>query len=135
MMKTLLLALLATLSLSASDIAAFAQKMSYETVYTQAIEKAKAEDKKVMLLMVTNYCPWCRKFEKRTLVKEEVNSLVHKDYIPLILNREKGEFPQKFLTKRIPVVIFIDPYKEEALHESLGFKNVSDFVKELKIIK
>jgi len=134
-MKTLLLVLLTALTLSASEIAVFAQKMSYETDYKAALAKAKDQDKKLMLVMVTNYCPWCRKFEKRTLVKEEVNTLVHKKYVPLILNREKGEFPKKFFTKRIPVVIFIDPSKEEAIHESLGYKNVSDFVKELKSIK
>lgn len=134
-MKIIILTLLAALILSASDIAEFAKKMSYETEYTTAMQKAIKSDKKLMLVMVTNYCPWCRKFEKRTLLKEEVNALVHKDYVPLILNREKGEFPKKFYTKRIPVVLFIDPNKEETVHESLGYKNVSDFVKELKSIK
>jgi len=127
--------LLMGLTLSASDISEFAGKMSYETEYKIALKKAIKADKKLMLVMVTNYCPWCRKFEKRTLLKEEVNTLIHKDYVPLILNREEGAFPKKFHTKRIPVVLFIDPLKEEVVHKSLGYKNVSDFVKELKSIK
>jgi hypothetical protein len=130
-MKTVILTLLTALTLSASDIEAFAQKMSYETDYNTALQKAKASKKHMMFVMVTNYCPWCRKFEKRTLVKDEVNSIVQKNYIPLILNREKGAFPKKFFTKRIPVVMFIDPNSEEVVHESLGYKNVKDFVKEL----
>ncbi|PHR55109.1 MAG: thioredoxin [Arcobacter sp.] len=130
-MKKLLLILLVTLSLSASDIAEFAQKMSYETDYKVAIQKAKESNKQVMFVMVTNYCPWCRKFEKRTLVKDEVNSIVQKKYIPLILNREKGEYPKKFYTKRIPVVIFIDANKEEIIRESLGYKKVKAFIEEL----
>lgn len=131
-MKTLLFILLATLTLSASDIAEFSQQMSYETDYTVAIQKAKKSNKKVMFVMVTNYCPWCRKFEKRTLTKDEVNSIVHKKYVPLILNREKGEYPKQFYTKRIPVVMFIDPTSEEKIRESLGFKKVKEFIEELK---
>ena len=130
-MKKILLGLLVVLTLSASDIDAFAQKMSYETDYKVALEKAKKSNKQVMFVMVTNYCPWCRKFEKRTLVKDEVNSIVQRKYVPLILNREKGEYPKKFYTKRIPVVIFIDPNKEEKIRESLGYKKVKEFVEEL----
>ena len=131
-MKAVLISLLIVFSLGASEIAEFAQKMSYETDYKVALQKAKETNKEVMFVMVTNYCPWCRKFEKRTLVKEEVNALVHKKYVPLILNREKGEYPKQFFTKRIPVVMFIDPSNEEKVRESLGFKNVKDFVKELE---
>ena len=105
--------------------------MSYETDYKVALEKAKKSNKQVMFVMVTNYCPWCRKFEKRTLVKDEVNLLVHNKYIPLILNREKGEYPKKFYTTRIPVVMFIDPNKEEKIRESLGYKKVKEFIEEL----
>ena len=130
-MKKLLLALIIALSLNASEIAEFAQKMSYETDYKVAIQKAKDTNKQVMFVMVTNYCPWCRKFEKRTLIKEEVNSLVQKKYVPLILNREKGEYPKQFYTKRIPVVMFIDANKEEVVRESLGYKKVEAFMQEL----
>jgi len=130
-MKVVLMSLLITLTLGASEIAEFAQKMSYETNYAVALQKAKEQKKELMFVMVTNYCPWCRKFEKRTLVKEEVNTLVHKKYVPLILNREKGKYPKKFFTKRIPVVMFINTNTEETIHESLGFKNVKDFLVEL----
>jgi len=131
-MKKLLIFLLTTLVLGASEVSEFAQNMSYETDYKLALQKAKAQNKGLMFVMVTNYCPWCRKFEKRTLIKEEINTLVHQKYVPLILNREKGEYPQKFFTKRIPVVMFIDPNSEEKIGESLGFKNVKDFMKVLE---
>ena len=65
--------------------------------------------------------------------KDGVNALAHNDYGPFILYREKGEFPQRFFTKRIPVVIFFDPDKEESIDESLDYKNVSDFVKKYKV--
>ncbi|MDF1881832.1 thioredoxin family protein [Sulfurimonas sp. MAG313] len=130
-MKLLLLVLITMVSLGASEISEFAQTMGYETSYKVAIQKAKQSNKEVMFVMVTNYCPWCRKFEKRTLVKEKVNLIVHKKYIPLILNREKGNYPKQFYTKRIPVVMFINPNNEEKIKESLGYKKVKDFVIEL----
>ena len=102
-MRLILLALLSTLLLSASDIANFAKEMQYETVYDVAKARAIKEKKPIMLVMVTHYCPWCRKFERRTLKKESINKRIHKEFIPLILNREAKKYPKQFYTPRIPV--------------------------------
>ncbi len=65
----------------------FASEMKYETNYDAAVVKSKKLQKNIMLVLVSNFCPWCRKFEQRVLLKNEVNDLIQKNYIPLILNK------------------------------------------------
>jgi len=47
-----------------------------------------------MLVLTTNYCPWCLKFETNVLQKEEVNHAVHEKYVPLVLNHDEKKFPE-----------------------------------------
>lgn len=114
--------------LSAGPIEHFAGGNGYETVYETAIAKALKTKRPVMLVMVTNYCPWCRKFEKRTLRDPDVNRTVQRRFVPLILNREKHAFPVQFDTPRIPIVTIVDPLKEEALRSSMGYLNREEFL-------
>ena len=106
--------------------------MFYETNYDEAIKKGKKLHKNIMLVLVANYCPWCRKFEQRVLIKKEVNDLVQKNYIPLIINRETKKFPKKFDKSFTPIVHFID-YKTEKSNASIvGYNNKDNFVYLLK---
>jgi len=131
-MRKLILIMLMFLSLYADDISVFAQKMGYETSYEEAVHKAKSEKKNLMFLLVTHYCPWCIKFEKKTLSSARIDKMIHEKYVPLILNRQKGKFPKKFDSKRIPTVFFIDPKNETLLYQSVGYKNRKDFAQELQ---
>ena len=128
MMKKLLLILVSSLTLYAGSIEDFAKQMEYETVYEKAVSKAKAEGKDLMLVMVTHYCPWCRKFERDTLSKKSINDLVSKKYIKLILNREERKFPTKFDTLRIPTTFFISVKGEKLIYKEMGYKTKKEFL-------
>ena len=60
----------------------FASEMKYETNYEEAVKKSKKLHKNIMLVLVSNYCPWCRKFEQRVLLKNKVNNLIQKKLYP-----------------------------------------------------
>lgn len=110
----------------------FAAIMGYETDYAVALAKAKKEDKELMLVLVTNYCPWCRKFEANILQKPEVDKAVKAKYIPLILNRDEKKFPEKFTSSFTPVIYFIDAKREESLHKVVGYNNREEFLELIK---
>jgi len=132
----LLMTLLAVLiSLQAGSIEDFAIKNGYETSYTQAIAKAKSENKTLMLVMVTHYCPWCRKYEKNTLSKKSIKSLILKNYVPLIVNRQEHKFPDKFDTPRIPTTFFINPHNEGLIYSEMGYKTKSEFLEMQKRVQ
>ena len=106
--------------------------MGYETNYQAALAKAKKEHKNLMLVLTTNYCPWCRKFETNVLHKEEVNQEIHKNYVPLILNRDEKQFPAQFTSTFTPVIYFIDAGNEKILHKVTGYSQREEFLFLLK---
>ena len=110
----------------------FAQAMHYETNYDIALKRAKKEHKNIMLVLVANFCPWCRKFEQRVLLKKEVDLLVQKNYIPLIINKEKGGFPKALDRAFTPIVHFIDYKTAKSYATSIGYNNREEFLYLLK---
>jgi hypothetical protein len=110
----------------------FAQMMRYETDYQTALQKAKKTGKNLMLVLTTNYCPWCRKFETNVLQKEEVNRAVHEKYVPVVLNRDEKQFPAKFTSTFTPVIYFIDATDEKVLHKVTGYSQREEFLHLLK---
>jgi len=105
-----------------------AVELGYETNYAKAVAKAKREHKNVMLVLVANYCPWCRKFEEQVLRKQEVNKLVHQQYVPVILNKEKDPYPQEFNLSFTPIVQFIDPNTQKSYHRVVGYNEREAFL-------
>ncbi len=127
-MKTILITLVLSVSLFAMNYKDFAKQMNYETDYKVAVEKAKKENKELMLFMVANFCPWCIKFEKKVLKKEAINTQIHKKYVPLILNREEGKFPEQFKTEMIPTAYFVDAKSEKVSQKIVGYHNRATFI-------
>lgn len=106
----------------------FAKALGYETSYEKAVAKAKKLKKNIMMVLVSNYCPWCRKFEQRVLLKKDVHTLVKENYIPLILNKEKDSFPKEYNLSFTPLVYFID-YKTLKSYETVvGYNKKDDFM-------
>ncbi|MFT5660659.1 MAG: thioredoxin-related protein [Sulfurimonas sp.] len=110
----------------------FAQEMGYETSYKVAVKKAKKSKKDILLFVVTNHCPWCRKFEQRVLVKKTVNDLVQKNYIPLILNKDKDSFPKEFHNPFSPVIHFVDFKSLKSYETVVGYNNRQEFLHLIK---
>lgn len=124
----ILLTLTLLLTFANASIDSFAKKMSYETSYEKALKRAKLEKKDIMFVLVTNYCPFCRKFEKRSLSSEEIDKIVKANYIPLIINRETHNFPKRFESERIPATYFVN-YKDDTKFEiHLGYRPKKDFI-------
>lgn len=121
-----------TLTLFASPQTA--QKLGYHTDYHKAVVIAKKEQKPVMLVVVTSYCPWCRKFERKTLAAETIAAEVSSKFVPVIVdrNKDKESFPKKFQTPRIPTVFFVDPDDETEFWETIGYVKKSEFSAALK---
>jgi thioredoxin-related protein len=116
----------------AVDKKSFASATGYETNYDAALKRAKKEKKNIMLVLVSNYCPWCLKFEERVLLKKDVNTMIHKKYIPLIINKDKEPFPKRFDKAFTPVVHFIDYKTEQSYASVAGYHNRDEFLYLLK---
>lgn len=133
-MKKIFLFLAMSVLLFGDGYKEFAQSMQYETNYEKALGKAKAEGKNLMVLIITNYCPWCAKFEKKTLSDAQIDAMVKSGYIPLIINKEEKNFPSFLNAPMVPTTFFIDAKSQKILHESVGFSSKADFETLLKAL-
>jgi len=127
-MKALIILTILSTLMFAQTLEEFAAKYHYETDYNVALQKAKKAHKFVFFVMVTNYCPWCRKYEKRTLSDEKVNEEIQKRFIPLILNREKGAFPEQFKTPIVPVTYIVNHRDGSIVKKEMGYKGKKDLL-------
>lgn len=106
--------------------------MNYEISYEKAQEKALKENKPIMMMVGQTGCPYCNKFELKTLIEDEINDLVKKDFIPLTVLRDIDIFPKEFMTKGVPTVLFIDPKEQTAFYKSFGYKSKKEYTVELE---
>lgn len=107
-------------------------KMNYEISYEKALNKARDSNKPILMVVGQEGCPWCNKFEIKTLTKKSINDMVQKSFIPLSVIRYKDVYPKKFEPKGVPTVLFIDPNKQEAFYKSFGYKSKREYEIELE---
>ncbi|QOY55527.1 thioredoxin family protein [Candidatus Sulfurimonas marisnigri] len=128
-MKIFITTLLFITSLLGARIDEFAKEVGYLRDYNSALKIAKKENKMIMLVVVADYCPWCKKFERKTLQSLSISTKIKKDFIPAIVDkyREKEHYPKKYNSSAIPGVFFIDPNTENSIYKSISYVNKKDF--------
>lgn len=80
-----------------------------------AVAKAKAENKHVLIQVGGNWCSWCIKFHKFATTEPKVDSIIKADYVYMLLNYSKEnknldvlktlQYPQRF---GYPVFVVLD---------------------------
>lgn len=80
-----------------------------------AIARAKAENKHVLIQVGGNWCSWCIKFHKFATTEFKIDSIIKSDYVYLLLNYSKEnknldvlktlQNPQRF---GFPVFVILD---------------------------
>ncbi|MBL6973566.1 MAG: thioredoxin family protein [Sulfurimonas sp.] len=132
-MKTLFL-LLFSLTLFAAHIDNFAKEMNFHRDYNTALSQAKKENKMLVMVLGADYCPWCRKFENKTLNSALVKPYLQKEVITLVVDKKFDieSFPKKFTTQYTPRVFYINPSNEDILHDTFGYIKKKDFMKDLQ---
>ncbi len=127
-MKYIFVFLFLLVSLNASSNK-FIEKMAYETNYLVALEKAKKENKQLMMVGSTKSCPWCRKMERQTLSKNNIANFIKENFIALSVDQELKNYPAKYEIKVVPSIFFINPKDETVILKVLGYKSKKEFKK------
>ncbi|MFT5660321.1 MAG: thioredoxin-related protein [Sulfurimonas sp.] len=128
MKKLFLLLLLSSLVFSA-NIDHFAKEMQFQRDYKTALSQAQKENKVLMMVVSSDYCPWCRKFENRTLKSPLIQPRLNKELVTLVVDSkyDVDSFPEKYKTKYTPYVFFINPKDESILTKSVGYTKKKEF--------
>jgi len=114
-MKKFLLLLFFISSLWSSDI-------HWPSDYKEALFQAKKEHKLVYILITSDACQWCRKFESTTLQNTQIKKRLFKNYVPIHLSRDRNQIPKKFKTAPVPRHYFTNA-EGKILYSSLGYRD------------
>lgn len=104
----------------------YASLFDFTDDYNEALKQAQKEKKNIYMLVTSDYCRWCRKFEDTTLEDEQLIELMQKKYVLLHITRSRDYIPEKYVAKKVPKHFFLDP-KGEVIHSVLGYWNAEDF--------
>ncbi|NPA59998.1 MAG: thioredoxin family protein [Epsilonproteobacteria bacterium] len=94
--------------------------------YDEAIKVAKKEHKSLYILITSETCRWCRKFESTTLEDEAVIDDLTKRYVLVHLDRDYSFLPDFVKVKRVPKHYFVTNDSKE-IYSFLGYWDELDF--------
>lgn len=130
----ILITLLALFSfIHAAQIDEFAAEVKYLRSYDMAIKTAKEQNKIVMLVVVADYCPWCKKLERKTLKDSAVMTKTKESFVGIVIDKykDKGKYPQEFSAPLIPAVFFINPKDGKSLQETVAYMKPDEFMENM----
>lgn len=132
-MKILMTLLTLVTFIYAAQIDEFAAEVNYLRNYDIAIKTAKEQKKILMIIVVGDYCPWCKKFERKTLKDPAVMAKVKKDFVGIIIDKykDKGKYPKEYYAPLIPAVFFIDPKEQKSLFETIAYMKPDEFMENM----
>ncbi len=107
----------------------FAKKMGYEEDFNKALERAKKNQKYIMVVADAPSCPWCRKLEENILSVKSIDAIIHKQFLSMVVNVDiKGEplFLKKL--KSTPIIYIVDPRDKSIKAKFVGYPNAKNFI-------
>ncbi|MDQ2985358.1 MAG: thioredoxin domain-containing protein [Armatimonadota bacterium] len=100
--------------------------------YKQALAKADADGKLLMIDVYTDWCGPCKMMDKDTFPQKEVVDKAA-NFVSLKIDAEKGQGPEvakKFNVEGFPTILFVDG-KGNLVHSIIGLHEPADFVAEM----
>ena len=94
--------------------------------YDEAVKIAQEQNKRIYMLIVSENCRWCKKFERTTLKDEKLLQRLSKQYVILRLSREMDDIPSKFKTTPIPRHYFLSN-SGDVIFPVVGYRDVETF--------
>jgi len=103
------------------------QKSPIFSSYTEAVVKAKEEDKMILLEIVLDNCKFCDKMETLVLSKKSVQETISKNFILAQINADQEPLPLGLSEQMSPMFVFIS--KDENVQDMrFGYINENDFL-------
>lgn len=121
-------------------VASFTAKAAEETTgiqfehgtWSQAVEKAKAENKLIFVDFYTQWCGPCMNMAEEVFVLPTVGEFYNTNFVNLKIDAENGEgvdLAKKYGVRSYPTYAFIDPATQEAVHMSSSRQTGPGFIK------
>lgn len=123
-MKKIFVLLAIGLSLYAYNATEVAHSLGYLNSFDKGVALAQKEHKMVMLVIVRDHCPWCKKIERETLSNKNIQKATSK-FIKVNIDINQ-KMPQPFKSPIVPIVTFIDGKTKETTWETYGYRDIKN---------
>jgi len=107
-------------------------EIAWQPSFEAARAEARKENKPMMVLLVSHTCRWCRRLENRTLENPEVAAYVRKHFVPVIVYREEGNFPDTITSAVVPTTFFLTPEGKNIVKPVVGYWEPMEYMTDLK---
>lgn len=104
----------------------FGANLDWSADYEAAKAKAKKNNKQVYVLITSNNCKWCRKFETTTLKNDKILKRLYSEFEVVHISRDENKVPAAFETSPVPRHYFTDA-DGEITYSSLGHRDLECF--------
>ena len=118
-MKTVMLFVLLVCNLMAITAQEAAWVLDAQTDLTKALQKAKAENKMVLLVVVKDDCNWCEMMIHDTLKDPNIQKKLA-DMVTVVVDINE-KLPKDFKTKLTPAIFFIDAKSKKSVLKNVGY--------------
>lgn len=110
----------------------FAQGIEFEHgSWAEAVAKAKADNKPMLVDFYTTWCGPCRVMAKNVFPVKEVGDKYNASFVNFKVDAEKGEglqLAKKYEVKNYPTFLFINPADESIIYRESSALSVNDFI-------
>lgn len=118
-MKKIVMWLLAPIWLIGADV-------NWSADFAAAQDEAKKVNKPLMVLITSEQCRWCRKFEATTLQNDEIVGRINTRFVSVHVTRDKSVYPQHLSAKMVPMSYFLDG-DGKVIYKIPGYWGVEDY--------
>ena len=101
--------------------------------FDKALEKAKAENKIVMIKATAKHCHFCIKMDREVMVEDSVKKAIDKNFVPVEVDISSKRLPLGLNADFTPTFFFIDE-NAKVMKVVPGSWNVEDFLEILEEI-
>jgi len=113
----------------------FAEDVTFtQGTYQEVLDKAKAENKVVMIDFITDWCKWCVETDRKVYTNSEVAAFANANQINWKIDAEKGEgieLRKKYGVKGFPTIVFTGSDGTE-IDRIYGYLPVEQFIVKMK---
>lgn len=79
-----------------------------------------------MVLITSEQCRWCRKFEATTLQDSTIAGRINTDFASVHVTRDKSIYPKNLTAKMVPMSYFLDD-EGKVIYSIPGYWGVEDY--------
>ncbi len=109
----------------------------HDVSFSEALKKAKKENKTIFLDAYTSWCGPCKKLKNFVFTDINVGAYFNSHFINLAVDMEKGEgleLARKFNVQAYPTLFFINP-KGDIIKTVIGYQTADQLIQQAKSIQ